>query len=210
MGTIEWVCFERSEQSHFPSHRICLNPLLTFKNTLPFPIMVMLDKEASIPQEIAPGHHMEIDGVELRDEKENPFFFVIRVMGTIEWVCFERSEQSHFPSHRICLNPLLTFKNTLPFPIMVMILDYMGTTYSCKHPVPKSPDLVSTWEFRDENGSQPPLHLGVYGVRLNGGIQLDLFASFWVVNQTGLPLYYKVNALWKRPWFDEEEEEPVG
>ena len=73
------------------------------------------------------------------------------------------------------------------------IKGYLDRDWSCKEEVRPSPLELAVWSFQSFDGSAAAvLDLGIYSNTKDQTLRMSIYCPFWMINNTGLMLTYKV------------------
>jgi len=75
------------------------------------------------------------------------------------------------------------------------IKNYLDRDWACKEEVRPEPAELSVWSLESFDGvARRQLDLGVYAVVRDHTLHLSVYCPFWMINNTGLMLSYKVSS----------------
>lgn len=70
----------------------------------------------------------------------------------------------------------------------------MGRDWYCNEEIRPNPDELSVWSMTSQNGvAKSTLELGLFCNVKDLTLHITVYCPFWMINNTGLLLVYKVN-----------------
>lgn len=80
-------------------------------------------------------------------------------------------------------------------PLVFQLKNYMERDWACKEEIRPSPQELVVWSMVSYDGAaKGSLDLGVFSVIKEQMLHMTVYCPFWMINNTGLLLTYKVIA----------------